>query len=34
VARMVDRTPELGAPVILRDLSRRDRIVLATREEA
>jgi release factor glutamine methyltransferase len=34
VARLVDRTPELGAPVILRDLSRRDRIVLATREEA
>lgn len=33
VARMVDRVPELGAPVILRDLSRRDRIVLATREE-
>ena len=32
VARIMDEEPSLGAPLILRDLARQDRIVMATRE--
>lgn len=32
VARIMDEEPSLGAPLILRDLARQDRIVMATRD--